>query len=140
MPGWFEQISCDLGAAWAIARKDMKIYYIKPSILVSSLLFPFVMFLAFAIGRNAPAGTLLPGLLAITLLFSASSIEPVSIPIERRTKTFDRLLAAQVSVRAIVLPPGNHPHRGASCRARAHLPLFLDDGHALCRLPHRERG
>jgi ABC-2 type transport system permease protein len=103
MPGWFEGVFCDLGAAWAIARKDMKIYYLKPSILVSSLLFPFVMFLVFAIGRNAPPGTLLPGLLAITLLFSASSIEPVSIPIERRTKTFDRLLAAPVSVQAIVL-------------------------------------
>ena len=61
MPGLLEEITCDLGAAWTIARKDMKIYYIKPSILVSSLLFPFVMFLAFAIGRDAPAGTLIPG-------------------------------------------------------------------------------
>lgn len=103
MPDWIEQISYDLGAAWAMAMKDMKIYYLKSSILVSSLLFPFVMFLAFAIGRNAPPGILIPGLLAITLLFSASSIEPVSIPIERRTKTFDRLLSAPVSVRAIVL-------------------------------------
>lgn len=103
MPGWFEGVSRDIGAAWAIARKDMKIYYIKPSILVSSLLFPFVMFLAFAVGREAAAGTLIPGLLAVTLLFSASSIEPVSIPIERRTKTFDRLLSAPISIRAIVL-------------------------------------
>jgi len=103
MPGLLEEIAYDIGAAWTIARKDMKIYYIKPSILVSSLLFPFVMFLAFAIGREAPAGTLIPGLVAITLLFSASSIEPVSIPIERRTKTFDRLLSAPISVRAIVL-------------------------------------
>ena len=103
MPGWFEEITGDFGVAWAIARKDMKIYYIKPSILVSSLLFPFVMFLAFAVGREATAGTLIPGLLAVTLLFSASSIEPVSIPIERRTKTFDRLLSAPVSIRAIVL-------------------------------------
>jgi len=103
MPGWFEELSYDLGAAWAIAQKDMKIYYLRSSILVSSLLFPFVMFLAFAIGRNAPSGVLIPGLLATTLLFSASSIEPVSIPIERRTRTFDRLLAAPVSVGAIVL-------------------------------------
>jgi len=103
MPGWIEEILYDLGAAWAIARKDMKIYYLKPSILVSSLLFPFVMFLAFAIGRDATPEILLPGLLAITLLFSATSIGPVSIPIERRTKTFDRLLSAPISVRAIVL-------------------------------------
>ena len=64
MPGWFEELSYDLGAAWAIAQKDMKIYYLRSSILVSSLLFPFVMFLAFAIGRNAPSGVLIPGLLA----------------------------------------------------------------------------
>ncbi|NLA39524.1 MAG: ABC transporter permease [Methanomicrobiales archaeon] len=102
MPGLLEEVSYDLGAAWAIARKDMKIYYLKPSILVSSLLFPFVMFLAFAVGKEASPGTLIPGLLAITLLFSASSIGPVSIPIERRTKTFDRLLSAPISVRAIV--------------------------------------
>lgn len=103
MPSLLEVIFRDIGAAWAIARKDMKIYYIKPSILMSSLLFPFVMFLAFAVGREATAGALIPGLLAITLLFSASSIEPVSIPIERRTKTFDRLLSAPISIRAIVL-------------------------------------
>ncbi len=103
MSDWLEEISRDIGAAWAITRKDMKIYYIKPSILVSSLLFPFVMFFAFAVGRSATAEILIPNLLAVTLLFSASSIEPVSIPIERRTKTFDRLLAAPVSIRAIVL-------------------------------------
>jgi ABC-2 type transport system permease protein len=60
------------------------------------------MFLAFAIGKNAPPGTLIPGLIAITLLFSASSIEPVSIPIERRVKTFDRLLSAPISLHSLV--------------------------------------
>ena len=99
---WQARLSREVSAAWAIAKKDMRIYYIKPNIIVAGLLFPLFMFLAFAIGRNAAPGTLIPGLVAITLLFSASSIEPVSIPIERRVKTFDRLLAAPISFHALV--------------------------------------
>ena len=96
-------LATSLSAAWAISRKDMLTYYFKPNIIVSGILFPLFMFLAFAIGKNAPPGTLIPGLIAITLLFSASSIEPVSIPIERRVKTFDRLLAAPISLHSLVL-------------------------------------
>ena len=91
-----------MSGAWAIARKDMRIYYLKPNIIVMGILFPLFMFLAFAIGKNAPPGTLIPGLISITLLFSASSIEPVSIPIERRVKTFDRLLSAPISLHSLV--------------------------------------
>jgi ABC-2 type transport system permease protein len=100
--GLAERLSRELSAAWAIARKDMRTYYIKPNIIVSGILFPLFMFLAFAIGKDAPPGTLIPGLIAITLLFSASSIEPVSIPIERRVKTFDRLLSAPISFHSLV--------------------------------------
>ncbi len=99
---WAKRLSRELSAAWAIARKDMRIYYLKPNIIVSGILFPLFMFLAFAIGKNAPPGALIPGLIAITLLFSASSIEPVSIPIERRVKTFDRLLSAPISLHSLV--------------------------------------
>jgi ABC-2 type transport system permease protein len=99
---WAARLSREMSAAWAIARKDMRIYYLKPNIIVMGILFPLFMFLAFAIGKNAPPGTLIPGLIAITLLFSASSIEPVSIPIERRVKTFDRLLSAPISLHSLV--------------------------------------
>jgi ABC-2 type transport system permease protein len=96
------QLQAEARAAWAIAKKDMSIYYLKPNIIVSGLLFPLFMFLAFASGKNVPLGILIPGLIAVTLLFSSSTIEPVSIPIERRTKTFERLLSAPVSLHAIV--------------------------------------
>lgn len=43
-----------------------------------------------------------PRIDSITLLFSASSIEPVSIPIERRVKTFERLLAVSNSLNSLV--------------------------------------
>jgi ABC-2 type transport system permease protein len=98
----WDQLFRELNGAWAIAKKDMKIYYLKPNIIVAGILFPLFMFFAFALGRNAPLGSLIPGLIGITLLFSASSIEPVSIPIERRMKTFDRLLSAPVSLSAVV--------------------------------------
>jgi ABC-2 type transport system permease protein len=97
------QIFTELNAAWAIAKKDIAIYYLKPNIVVSGALFPLFMFLAFAIGNNAGPSVMIPGLIAITILFSASSIEPVSIPIERRMKTFDRLISAPISLHAVVL-------------------------------------
>jgi ABC-2 type transport system permease protein len=97
------QLYAELNAAWAIAKKDIAIYYLKPNIIVSGALFPLFMFLAFAVGRPAAPSVMIPGLIAITLLFSASSIEPVSIPIERRMKTFDRLVSAPISLHAVVL-------------------------------------
>ncbi|MCX6690067.1 MAG: ABC transporter permease [Methanoregula sp.] len=97
------QFCTELNAAWAIAKKDILIYYLKPNIIVSGLLFPLFMFLAFAVGRPAAPSVMIPGLIAITILFSASSIEPVSIPIERRMKTFDRLLSAPISLHTVVL-------------------------------------
>lgn len=99
----FNRLRFEFLAAWAIAKKDMLIYYIKPNIIVSGMLFPLFMFLAFAVGRPAAPSVMIPGLVAITILFSASSIEPVSIPIERRMKTFDRLLSAPISLHAVVL-------------------------------------
>ncbi len=101
--GRYGQVYTEMYAAWAIAKKDMAIYYLKPNIIVSGALFPLFMFLAFAVGKSVSPSVLIPGLIAITILFSASSIEPVSIPIERRVKTFDRLISAPVSMHAVVL-------------------------------------
>ena len=99
----YGQLYAEMNGAWAIAKKDIAIYYLKPNIIVSGALFPLFMFLAFAAGNSAGPSVMIPGLIAITILFSASSIEPVSIPIERRTKTFDRLISAPISLHAVVL-------------------------------------
>jgi len=100
---WGKHLSCEISAAWAIAKKDMRIYYLKPNIIVSGIFFPLFMFLAFAIGKNISPGTLIPGLISITLLFSASQIEPVSIPMEIGVKTFECLLSAPISFYLLVL-------------------------------------
>jgi ABC-2 type transport system permease protein len=101
--GFQDRLSRELIAAWAIAKKDVIIYYLRPGTIVGGVLFPLFMFLAFTAGKLGTATALIPGLVGITTLFSASSIEPVSIPIERRTATFDRLLAAPISLNALVL-------------------------------------
>lgn len=98
-----DRLSRELVAAWAIAKKDVAIYYLRPGPLVGGVLFPLFMFLAFTAGKLGTPTALVPGLIGITTLFSASSIEPVSIPIERRTATFDRLLSAPISLNALVL-------------------------------------
>ena len=89
--------------AWAIAEKDIRIYYAKPPVLMWGILLPFFMFLSWSVGRNRPTGALIPSLVAITVFFTASSIGPVIIPWEKRVRTFERLLAAPVSLTAVLL-------------------------------------
>jgi len=98
-----EQLKADLRAAWAITKKDMRVYYVNPGAIMFGILFPLFMFLSFAVGKDAPAATLIPGLISITVLFSASSIGPMVIPMERRVKTFERLLSAPISFYSIIL-------------------------------------
>jgi len=87
-----------LSKSWAIAVKDMKIYYFKPAILIFGALFPVTIFFAFMMGRNVEAKSLFPGLVALTLFFSTTTVAPFSIPWERMSRTFERLLFAPVSL------------------------------------------
>jgi ABC-2 type transport system permease protein len=97
------QLIQEIKIAWAIALKDMKIYYLRPPSLMFGILFPFSMFLSFVIGRNTPISQAIPVLVAQTVFFAASSIGPVSIPMERRLQTFDRFLSAPVSLMTVLL-------------------------------------
>jgi ABC-2 type transport system permease protein len=97
------QFARELKVAWAIAVKDMKIYYLRTPSLMFGILFPFSMFLSFVIGRNMPLSRAIPVLVAQTVFFAASSIGPVSIPLERRLQTFDRFLSAPVSLLTVLM-------------------------------------
>jgi ABC-2 type transport system permease protein len=87
-----------LRKAWAISKKDMKIYYFQPAVLMFGLLFPIAIFFAFTIGRDVKAVTLIPGLIALTLFFSTTTVAPFSVPWEKMNRTFERLLFAPVSM------------------------------------------
>jgi ABC-2 type transport system permease protein len=88
--------------AWAIAEKDIRIYYAKAPSLMFGVLFPVSLFLSFVIGRNMPVDKAIPVLVAQTLLFASSSIGPITIPLERRIRTFERFLSAPVSLRTVL--------------------------------------
>lgn len=100
---WWRRMRHETARAWIIAEKDIRIYYAKPPVIMWGIALPFFMFLSWSVGRNKPAGALIPGLVAITVFFTASSIGPVVIPWEKRVRTFERLLTAPVSLPAILL-------------------------------------
>jgi ABC-2 type transport system permease protein len=92
-----------LRKAWGIAGKDMKIYYLQPAVLIFGLVFPIAIFFAFMIGRDVETASLFPGLIALTLFFSTTTVAPFSVPWERMNRTFERLLFAPVSLSMAVL-------------------------------------
>lgn len=89
--------------ALVIAKKDMKIYYLKPPVLIFGVLFPMFLFLAFALGREVPLETLVPGLVGITLFFTASTVVPLIMPWETRLRTLELLISAPIGVQTILL-------------------------------------
>lgn len=99
----FTRLRNESTRAWAIAEKDIRIYYAKPPVLMWGVIMPFFMFLSWSVGRNKPTGALIPSLVAITVFFTSSSIGPVIIPWEKGMRTFERLLAAPVSLTAVLL-------------------------------------
>jgi ABC-2 type transport system permease protein len=91
-----------LGKSWAVAKKNVRIYYLRGPVLIFGILFPTFLFLAFAIGRNVPPANLVPGLIGMTLFFTASATTPAVLPFETRTRTLERLLAAPVTLPMLV--------------------------------------
>jgi ABC-2 type transport system permease protein len=91
-----------LRPVWVIAKKDIRIYYLKAPVLIFGVLFPVCLFLAFAIGRSVPLAGLVPGLVAITLFFTTSSVSPAIAPWETQARTLERLLCAPLTIPAIL--------------------------------------
>lgn len=87
----------------AIAEKDVKIYFFKGPNLTFGLLLPVVLYLAFAMGRAVDPAFAVPGLVAIASFFGAGAIQAISLPLERRTGTFNSLVTAPISLLKIML-------------------------------------
>jgi len=92
----------DLRCLWYIAMKDLRAYYFKPPNISWGILFPFAFVLAFAVRNPGDLRTLIPGLIALTLLFSTSSMEAIVIVFERRLGSLERLLLAPVRLPALL--------------------------------------
>ena len=92
----------DLRCTFYIALKDLKAYYFKPPNISWGILFPFAFILAFAIRNPGDLRALVPGLMALTVLFGTSSMEAIVIVFERRTGALERLLLAPVRLPALL--------------------------------------
>ena len=86
-----------------IAKKDAKIYFFKWPNITFGLSLPAIIYLAFSVGRLTEISSTIPGLVAMAALFGAGAIQSVALPLERATGTFDRLLAAPVSLTTIII-------------------------------------
>lgn len=90
--------------AWAIAKKDIRIYYFKGPVLIFGVFMPVFLFLAFFMGsRQLPLVFLVSGLVGMTLFFTATAVSPAIFPWEGSAKTLERLASCPVTIEAIVL-------------------------------------
>ena len=93
----------DLRGIYYIALKDMKTYYLKPPAISWGIVFPVAWILAFYLRSPRNFEELVPGLLAMTVLFSTTAMEAVVINFELRIGSLERLLLAPISLRAVLL-------------------------------------
>jgi ABC-2 type transport system permease protein len=96
-------LSEQFNRAFAVAKKDLRIYYKRGPVLIFGLIMPFFLFLSFYIGRKLPLQHSFTGLLGMTVFFSSMSIGPAIVPFEARSKTLERLMSTPISVWAILI-------------------------------------
>ena len=90
--------------AWAIAKKDIRIYYLKGPVLIFGIFMPVFLFLAFFMGsRQLPLSFLISGLIGMTLFFTATAVSPAIFPWEGSARTLERLASCPITIEAIVL-------------------------------------
>jgi ABC-2 type transport system permease protein len=91
-------------AYWNVLKKDTKTYYLKPPNISWGIIFPLSWTMMQLI--RSPGGNmleLLPGLIAMSVLFGTTSMLAVTITFERSGRSFDRLLLAPIRISTMVL-------------------------------------
>jgi ABC-2 type transport system permease protein len=96
-------IARSVKSVYYLALKDMRAYYFKPPNISWGLLFPVAFSLAFYVRAPGDFRSLAPGLLALTALFGATSMEAIVITFEKRVGALERLLLAPISLPALLL-------------------------------------
>lgn len=89
----------------SILMKDMRSYYLKPPNISWGLVFPIAWTLMFFL--RSPVAVeirdLLPGVMALSILFGTTSMLAVTITFERKSRSFERLLLAPISLNLLML-------------------------------------
>jgi ABC-2 type transport system permease protein len=93
-------------AFWNILAKDMRAYYLKPPNISWGIIFPLAwtgMFFIRSGGGLETVLALLPGVMTISILFGTTSMLAVTITFEKRSRSFERLLLAPISLELLML-------------------------------------
>jgi ABC-2 type transport system permease protein len=93
-------------AFWSIVSKDMRAYYLKPPNISWGLIFPVAWTGMFFIKSGSGLEsilTLLPGVIAISILFGTTSMLAVTITFEKKNRSFERLLLAPIPLELLML-------------------------------------
>jgi ABC-2 type transport system permease protein len=93
----------ELRGIYYIALKDMKTYYFKPPAISWGVVFPVVWILAFYLRNPGNFEELIPGLIAMTILFSTTAAEAVVINFELKLGSLERLLLAPISIASVLI-------------------------------------
>lgn len=93
-------------AFWNIMLKDMHAYYLKPPNISWGLMFPVAWTGMFFIKSGSGLEsilTLLPGVIAISVLFGTTSMLAVTVTFEKKNRSFERLLLAPIPLELLML-------------------------------------
>lgn len=92
-------------AFMSILAKDMKNYYLKPPNISWGIIFPLSWTLMFFIRSANTVGIrdILPGVMSLSVLFGTTSMLAVTITFERKSRSFERLLLAPISLNMLML-------------------------------------
>ena len=92
-------------AFWSILRKDMRAYYLKPPNISWGLIFPLAWTLMFFIKSDSAVDvrSLLPGVMALSILFGTTSMLAVTVTFEKKGRSFERLLLAPIPLELLML-------------------------------------
>lgn len=92
-------------AFWGILMKDMKTYYLKPPNISWGIIFPISWTLMFFLRSSSGVDIrgILPGVMGLSVLFGTTSMLAVTITFERRSRSFERLLLAPISLNLLML-------------------------------------
>jgi ABC-2 type transport system permease protein len=93
-------------AFWNIMLKDMRAYYLKPPNISWGLIFPVAWTGMFFIKSGSGFESilaLLPGVIAISILFGTTSLLSVTVTFEKKTRSFERLLLAPIPLELLML-------------------------------------
>ncbi len=93
-------------AFWNILAKDFRAYYLKPPNISWGLIFPLAWTGMFFIRSGAGLDSvpaLLPGVMAVSVLFGTTSLLSVTVTFEKKGRSFERLLLAPIPLELLMV-------------------------------------